>query len=42
MATALNDPAKLVPAIEMVYQECMARKDEFSRVNAANIYQYEK
>lgn len=42
VATALNDPAKLVPAIEMVYQECMARKDEFSRVNAANIYQYEK
>lgn len=42
VATALNDPAKLVPAIEMVYQECMSRKDEFSRVNAANIYQYEK
>lgn len=42
VATALNDPAKLVPAIEMVYQECMARKDEFSRVNASNIYEYEK
>ena len=42
VATALNDQAKLIPTIEMIYQECMARKDEFSRVNANNIYQYEK
>lgn len=42
VATALNDPAKLIPVIEMVYQECMARKEEFSRVNASNIYEYEK
>lgn len=42
VATALNDQAKLIPTIEMIYQECMARKEEFSRVNANNIYQYEK
>lgn len=42
VATALGETAKLIPVIEMVYQECMARKDEFSKVNAPNIYEYEK
>ncbi len=42
IATALNDPSKLIPVIEMIYQECMARKEEFSKVNASNIYEYEK
>lgn len=41
VAVALNDTAKLIPVIEMIYQECMTRKEEFSRVNAKNIYDYE-
>ena len=42
VAVALNDTAKLVPAIKMLYQECMARKEAFSEVNANNIYNFEK
>lgn len=41
VVTALNNPAKLVPVIEMVHEECMARKDEFSRLKAPSIYEYE-
>jgi hypothetical protein len=40
--TALNNPAKLIPVIDMVHAECMARKDAFSAVGAKNIYEYEK
>lgn len=42
VAVALNDSAKLVPAIEMTYHEMMARKDEFSKVGANNVYSYDK
>lgn len=42
VATALGDTAKLIPVIEMIYKECMLRKDEFSKVQAPNIYEYEK
>lgn len=41
VAKALNDTAKLVPAIKMLYQECMARKEAFSEINANSIYTYE-
>lgn len=42
VAVALNDPAKLIPVIELIHQECMARKEEFSHYKAPNIYEYEK
>lgn len=42
VAVAVNDTAKLVPAIKMLYQECMARKEAFSEIQANNIYTYEK
>jgi hypothetical protein len=42
VVTALNNPAKLIPVIDMLHAECMARKDAFSAVGANNIYSYEK
>lgn len=48
VAVAINDTAKLIPVIEMLYAECMARKNEFSKVNgkegliASNIYDYDR
>lgn len=42
VVAAVNDSAKIVPVIDMVYEECMARKDEFSRVGANNVYSYDK
>ena len=42
VAVAVNDTAKLVPAIKMLYQECMARKEAFSAIQANNIYTYER
>jgi hypothetical protein len=40
--TALKDDAKIVPLIDIVHQEAMLRNEEFSRVSATNIYEYEK
>lgn len=42
VAKAVNDPAKIVPLIDMVYAEMMARKEEFSKHNASNIKEYDK
>jgi hypothetical protein len=42
VATALNDPAKIIPVIDMLHSEMMERKNAFSKVNAPNIYAYEK
>lgn len=42
VATALNDPAKIIPVIDMLHSEMMERKNAFSRVNANHIYSYEK
>jgi hypothetical protein len=39
--TVLNDPAKITAVIDMIHEECMARKDAFSAVGAANGYAYE-
>jgi hypothetical protein len=41
VVAAINDSAKIVPVIDMVYEECMARKEEFSNVGANNIYSYD-
>lgn len=42
--TALNDPAKIVPVIDMVYDEYLARKDLFTQegIKVNNILSYEE
>lgn len=42
VAYAINDPAKIVPIIDMVHGEMMARKEEFSKYSAANIKEYDE
>ena len=42
VVAAVNDSSKIVPVIDMIHAECMARKEEFSRVGANNIYSYDK
>lgn len=42
VATALGSPAKIIPVIDMIHAEIMERKDAFSKINATNIYDYEK
>lgn len=42
VAYGLDDVSKIVPLIDMVHAESMARKDEFSRLGATNIYDYDK
>jgi len=44
VAVSLNDPAKIVPVIDMIHKECMARKKRFSEgdIQASNIHQYNK
>lgn len=41
VAYAINDPAKIVPIIDMVHAEMMARKEEFAKVNASSIKEYD-
>jgi len=41
VAVALSAPEKMIPVVDMVYAECMARKKLFSDVGAEHIYAYE-
>lgn len=40
--SAVNDPAKIVPVIDMVFKEYEKRKEEFSKYDAPKISVYEK
>jgi len=42
VAYAVNDGAKIVPLIDMVYGEMMARKEEFSKYQATNVDDYNR
>lgn len=42
VVAALNDVDRFIPLINMVYQEMLERKKEFTRVGAENIEVYEK
>lgn len=42
VAYAVNDGAKIVPLIDMVYGEMISRKEEFSKYKATNIDDYNK
>ena len=42
VAIALNDPAKVVPVIDMLHGEMMARKEEFAKYNANGIKEYDE
>lgn len=42
VAIALNDPAKVVPVIDMIHGEMMARKEEFAKYNANGIKEYDQ
>lgn len=42
VAIALNDPAKVVPVIDMIHGEMMARKEEFAKYNANGILEYDE
>lgn len=42
VAIALNDPAKIVPVIDMIHGEMMARKEEFAKYQANGIVQYDE
>lgn len=41
VVTALNSAEKFIPIMDMIAEEINQRKTEFSRVGAANIYEYE-
>jgi hypothetical protein len=41
VAYAINDPSKIVPIIDMVHGEMMARKEEFAKYNASSIKEYD-
>jgi hypothetical protein len=42
VVAALNDTSKIVPVINMIYDECMKRKEEFTKVGAKNIYEFDQ
>jgi len=42
VAYAINDPAKIVPVIDMIHGEMMARKEEFAKYNANGILEYDE
>lgn len=42
VAYAINDTSKIVPTIDMVHGEMMARKEEFAKYNAASIVEYDE
>lgn len=42
VAYAVNDITKIVPLIELLHEEMMGRREEFSRVGAKNINEYNK
>lgn len=42
VAYGIDEVSKIVPLVDMVHAESLARKEEFSRVGATNIYDYDK
>lgn len=42
VALALNDASKIIALVDMLYEECMARKEAFSKVQANNGFEYER
>jgi hypothetical protein len=42
VALALNDATKIIALVDMLYEECMARKEAFSKVQANNGFEYER